>query len=273
MLAGQSPSSNRRLFYRQPMYLRIDLRVAGIRVAVPSTLVDISGGGCQIHSRTMLRPRKRVEFDLPRAEQTDLHLSGTIRKVVYTPVDRMFRYTIEFDGIEERERDLLLRFVIDEQRRGLRTARAAASDIPPANARHMPMTRIQELRSSHRVELNCPVNYTVGDSPTVFTATAIDISAGGLRLIAEQVLRQEWSVTIWFTLSNDALRALHQLRGSDARAMRPFSELKLVARPLGGVKQSRGRFVQSLVFVNPEKSSTDEIMRFVQATRLTTMQH
>ncbi len=255
------------------MYLRIDLRVAGIRVAVPSTLVDISGGGCQIHSRTMLRPRKRVEFDLPRAEQSALSLSGSIRKVVYTPDDRMFRYTVEFDGIEERERDLLLRFVIDEQRRGLRTARAAASDVPPENARRVAMTRIQELRASHRVELNCPVSYSIGDAATIFNATAIDISAGGMRLIAEQVLRQEWDLTVWFTLSNDALRALHQLRGSDARTMRPFSELRLVARPLGGVKQSRGRFVQSLVFVNPEKRSTDEIVRFVQATRLTTMRH
>ncbi len=41
-------SSNGRSFYRQPMYLLIDARVPGVRISIPSTLVDISASGCRI---------------------------------------------------------------------------------------------------------------------------------------------------------------------------------------------------------------------------------
>ena len=269
-MADPADSPNRRLYYRQAMYLRIDVRVAGIRVAIPCTLVDVSGGGCQIHSRTMLKPRAQVQFDLPRPGTHSLPLSGTVRKVTYTPENRTFQYKIEFDTLDRQRRDELLRFVIDEQRRGLKVARTAI-DIVPENARHKPMTRIQELRGSLRVEVNFPVVYNVDGAAASYSGTAIDLSTGGVRVIVDQVLRQEWRLTIRFTPPNDALKALHLQRGGTEPVGRPFPELRLTARPLGGVKQSRGGFVQSLVFVAPEAQMVDEIARFVHATRLTTL--
>ncbi|MDP9024294.1 MAG: PilZ domain-containing protein [Candidatus Eremiobacteraeota bacterium] len=269
-MADPAKPSNRRLYYRQAMYVRIDLRVAGMRVALPCTLVDISGGGCQVHSRTMLKPRTSVEFDLPRPDQSSLLISGAIKKVTYTPENRTFAYTVEFATLDALTRDQLLRFVVDEQRRGLKRARSAP-EVPPENARHKPMTRIQELRGSLRVEVNLPVQYSVDDAAQLYDATAIDVGTGGMRLIVDQVLRQEWHLCIRFTLPNDVLKALHQQRGGTAPALRPFGELRVNARALGGVKQSRGGFIQSLVFSGPDASAIEEIHRFVQATKLTTL--
>lgn len=266
-MAGPAPSTNRRLYYRQPMYLRINLRVAGIRVLVPATLVDISGGGAQIHARTMLKPKASVEFDLPRPGDTALRLTGTIRKVTYTPDNRTFRYAVHFESLESGVREQLLRFVIEEQRRGI----TGSKDAPEATSLKVASTRLRELRSAHRVEVNVPVRYFIGDSLTAQVATAIDIGTGGLRMILDQVLRQEWVVTVRFTLPNETLKVLAQSRVTGGPAMRPFSELKFLARPLSGVKQLRGRFVQSLAFVNPDAEQAAEIDRFVQASRLTTI--
>jgi c-di-GMP-binding flagellar brake protein YcgR len=252
------------------MYLRINLRVAGIRVAIPSTLIDISAGGCQLHARTMLKPRVGIEYDLPRQGRPSLRIAGTIKKVTYTPDDRTFRYAVEFDALDYGVRDELLRFITEEQRRVISGTRGTAPEPTEVADASKTLTRLQELRGAHRVEVNVPVRYTVGDSPSPFSGTAVDISTGGIRVIVDQVLRQEWNVTVRFTLPNEMLKTLAQLRGN-AASMRPFSELKFLARPLGGVKQSRGRFVQSLVFVNPDPQQTDEISRFVQVAKLTTL--
>lgn len=258
MSASPTPT-NRRSFYRQAMYLRIDVRVAGVRIPVPSTLVDISAGGCQIHARTMIKPHVAIEFDLPRVGLPPLRLSGKLRKVTYTASDRTFRYAIEFDSLGDVTRDDLARFIHEEQRRILSISRRGTDDERPK-----PSMRLQELRAHRRIEVNLPVTYTVGDTPGKYEGVAVDVSTGGVRLISDRVLRQEWDVNIRFTLPNDVLRVLHSRSG----AQRPFSELRLVARPLPGVKQTRGRYMQSLVWVNPDPHITDEIRRFVEANTL-----
>ncbi len=255
-------STNRRSFYRQPMYLRIDVRVSGVRIPVPATLVDISAGGCQIHARTMLKPHLSVEFDLPRAGMAPLRLGGKLRKVTYTASDRTFRYAVEFDAVDDLTRDDLARFIHEEQRRSLSSSRRGAEDERPK-----PPTRLQELRAHQRVEVNIPVTYSIGTTPRLLEGVAVDVSTGGLRLISDRVLRQEWDVNIRFTLPNDVLRVLHPRAG----AQRPFSELRLTARPLPGVKQTRGRYMQSLVWVNPDPHVTDEIHRFIEAAQFTSL--
>ncbi|MBV8639712.1 MAG: PilZ domain-containing protein [Candidatus Eremiobacteraeota bacterium] len=255
-------SSNRRSFYRQPMYLRIDVRVTGVRIPIPSTLVDISAGGCQVHARTMLKPHLAIEFDLPRTGMPPLRLAGRLRKVTYTASDRTFRYAVEFDALSDTARDDLARYIHEEQRRSLSLARRGIDEERPK-----PSTRLQELRAHRRVEVNIPVTCTVGTTPGNFEGVAVDVSTGGLRLISDRVLRQEWDVTVRFTLPNDVLRVLH----SRAGVQRPFSELRLVARPLPGVKQTRGRYMQSLVWVNPDPQLTDEIHRFVEAAQYTSL--
>jgi c-di-GMP-binding flagellar brake protein YcgR len=258
-------SSNRRLFYRQPMFVRIDVRAAGLRTPVPATLVDLSAGGCRVEARTMLRPQTAVEFDLPRPHKATLRLPGTLRKVTYIPGERLFRYAIEFDALGGGEREELMRFISEEQRRMLAGKRPGSADGFPSAEPH---PRLQMVRSDFRVEINLPVRYVVGEGTGPFNATAIDVSAGGIRVITDRVLRQEWVVRLSFTLPSDVLRLLQQVRGAEFAGAHPFGEVRVTCRPLAGVRQSRGRYVQSLAFVNPDPEATREINRFVEAARL-----
>jgi hypothetical protein len=210
----------------------------------------------------MLKPHVAIEFDLPRGGMPRLRLAGKLRKVTYTASDRTFRYAIAFDSLSEATRDDLARFIHEEQRRALSLTRRGFEEEGPK-----PPTRLQELRAHRRVEVNIPVSFTVGTTPGMFEGVAVDVSTGGLRLISDRVLRQEWDVNVRLTLPNDVLRVLHARSGSQ----HPFSELRLKARPLPGVKQTRGRYMQSLVWVNPDPHVTDEINRFVEAAQYTSL--
>lgn len=253
--------SNRRLFYRQPMYLRISLRASGIRAPVAATLIDLSGGGGMVTARTMLKTQLAVEFDLPREGRPHLRLPGKIRKVSYSPSERSFQYAVEFETLDHDTHEALLRFIIEEQRRTISISRAGPSKPKLA-------TRLQEQRAHRRIEVNIPVRISLIDVPGSTEAVAIDVSTGGARILIDHVLRQEWTVILKFTLPNEVLRAQQQARGDGGRAAAPFHELKVNARALPGVKQSRGKYIQSLIWVDPDPKITEEISRFVQAAQL-----
>lgn len=256
---SSSGAQNRRSFYRQPMYVRVDLRVAGIRIPIPSTLVDISAGGCQLHARTMLQPHVACEFNLPRDAMPPLRIVGILRKVSYTASDRTFRYAVEFEGLNEETREQLARLIVDEQRRAIAITKRGGED--PARATP---PRLQELRAHRRVEVNIPIRYSVGSHGAVQEAIALDVSTGGLRMLCDQVLRQEWEIVVRFTPPNDVLKTVRSRSGSQ----RPFHEIRITAKSLPGVKQTRGRYMHSLVWVHPDPTVTEEIDRFVEAARL-----
>jgi len=259
--------SNRRLFYRLPMYLRINLRASGIRAPIPATLVDLSGGGGMVTARTMLKTQLAVEFDLPRDGQPHLRLPGKIRKVSYSPSDRSFQYAVEFGTLDDETREALLRFIIEEQRRTISIARRGDGQ----GSKPKLSTRLQEQRAHRRIDVNIPVRISLQDVPGAMEAIAIDVSTGGARILIEHVLRQEWTLALKFTLPDEVLRAQQQSRGSGGRAAAPFQELKVNARVLPGVKQSRGKYIQSLVWVHPDPKVTEEISRFVQAAQLASL--
>ena len=254
--------SNRRVFFRQPMYLRINLRVSGVRAPVPATLIDLSGGGGMITARTMLRPQVAVEFDLPREGQPHLRLPGKVRKVSYSAADRNFKYAVEFEALDDEAREALHRFIIDEQWRTISVARRG--DHATAKPK---LSRLQEQRAHRRIDVNIPVRISLGEVPGVMEAVAIDVSTGGCRILIDHVLRQEWEVTLRFTFPSDVLRA-QQPGQADGRAASPFQELKVNGRALPGIKQQRGKYIQSLVWVHPDPKITQEISRFVQAAQL-----
>jgi len=243
-------ASNRRLSYRQPMTLQVDLRASGMRAPVHATLEDLSGGGGMVASRTALRAQTAVEFDLPRDGQPHLRLPGMIRKVTFMPSDRTFKYAVEFANLDDETQEALHRFVTQQQRRTLSVARRGVE--PKLSGE-----QVSEQRAHRRIDVNVPVQISIGDVPGVIEATLTDVSTGGVRILIDRVLRQEWVVALRFTLSSQVLRS-----GP------PFREIKVNARALPGVKQLRGKYIQSLVWVHPDPAITAEINRFVQAAHL-----
>jgi c-di-GMP-binding flagellar brake protein YcgR len=253
--------SNRRSYFRLPIQIPINLRVSGIKVPVPSTLVDISGGGCQVHGRTAIKEGSPVEFDLPRPGEPPLRLPGTVRKVIYTPGDKIFRYAIEFPAISPSTHDNLLRFIAEEQRREIARKRGHELSGKLSNRPS------REHRSHTRVDIELPIRYNLVGAPTQFSAIAIDISTGGMRILTERVLRQEWTITVRFTLPNDPAKEVLKRRGHDPREHKDFMELRMDAKALPGLKESRGQYIQALIWVDPDPVATDEIQRFVNLVR------
>jgi len=246
------------------MLTRISLRVSGVRAPVAAMLVDLSGGGGMVTARTMLKHHSAVEFDLPRDGMPHLRLAGRIRKVNFIPGERTFKYAIEFEGQDEDEREALLRFIIEEQRRTISVAKRGDDETQKTK----PSTRLQEQRAHRRIDVNIPVRISIRDVPGVMEAIAIDVSTGGARILIDHVLRQEWLVTLRFTLPNDVLKLMHEKHARGGRANNPFEEIKIDARALPGVKSQRGKYIQSLVWVHPDPALTAEINRFVQASQL-----
>src|SRR5208283_3194855 len=102
------------------------------------------------------------------------------------------------------------------------------------------------------------VRINIVDVPGSMEATLIDVSTGGARILIDHVLRQEWVVTLRFTLPGELLK----------RDAEQFKEMRINARALPGIKQLRGKYVQTLAWVHPDPMATAEINRFVQAAHL-----
>jgi hypothetical protein len=225
-------SGNRRLYYRHPMNLQLVLRVAGARAPVTGTLLDVSGGGAMLSSKTALRASTQVEFDLPRPGMPVLRLPGTIRKVTYNS-DRSFRYAIEFT-LHNETREELLRFISDQQRLARR----------PDDGRPAPQAAASDLRAHRRVDVSIPVLIGISEQARAIEATIVDLSSGGARVAVDHVLRQEWTLTLRFFLDRE--------------------EVTLNATVLPGVKQLRGQYVQSIAWIHPDPTITAKISRFVR---------
>lgn len=244
-------AQNKRASYRQPMYTPIHLRVTELRETLPATLVNISGGGCRIAAAVLVQTRFPVRFNLPRPGLTDLVLTGTIRRIRHAKHDRTYHYGVAFQIADESERDELLRFVGEEQLRALKGTRASAG--PPPRPK-----RLLEQRSCARTVASFPVRYTVPEQPGVtHEALALDLSTGGMRIVTDRILRREWNINVNISLPSEGLRTAA-----------PFMPLSLLASPLPGIRNSRGRYVHSLSFQNPSAAAIDEILRFIRANEL-----
>lgn len=254
-----SGAQNRRTHFRLPVMVRVDLRVAGNRAPIPATLIDISAGGCQLQGRTTVHADLACEFNLPRDHMPPLRVSGMLRKVTYHSSDKSFRYAVEFSHLSEAAREDLARFIHEEQRKVLALRRGEPVNPTPKPQR-------SDLRADRRVDVNIPVHYSVGMSGAAHEAIAIDVSTGGLRMLCDRVLRQEWEIVVRFTPPSEVLKLLQRRNGDGS--MRPFQEVRLTAKALPGVKETRGKYQHSLVWVNPDPQATHEINRFVEAVRL-----
>jgi hypothetical protein len=251
--------ANRRAYFRQALYVQVDLRASGMRWGVPSILVDVSGGGCQITSRLMLHPRASVEFDLPAGGRS-ISLAGVVTKVRYTPVDRMFHYGIGFMEIPERERESLMRYLSGEQRRVLEANRKRHT-APGSSFRRAETER----RQTARARVHFPIVYTISGVSSTFDANALNIGTGGIRLAIDRVLRTEWALELRITLPSEVLRMAQQV-GAKIRDARPFRTLRVTARPLPGVLRARDHYVQRLAFVHPSRDVVAELQRFLDAS-------
>lgn len=258
-VAQQSPSQTQqqnRKFFRLPVKIDIEMQVASVAVPVPSTLADISEGGCRIVARAMLKKDSAIAFALPRSGKTPLKLNGVIKAVDFKSANRTFDYRVQFSALRPADRDEVYQYIVEQQRRSAKAAEAASA---PARASHAPSGSIAK-RGAYRVQRLFPCRYVIAGQRSSSPATVLDVSAGGMRVAFDKPLGLERSVDLKFTLPNDVLAVL---KGS-----RQFVELSSRATVLPGGSMQKGRFLASVSLVNPAPFVIEEIARYVHAAQL-----
>ncbi|GAC1391592.1 MAG: hypothetical protein NVSMB31_09130 [Vulcanimicrobiaceae bacterium] len=276
----------KRDFFRVPLRLRIDVD-AGMSVPLPAMLVDISGGGCLIASRIMVEAGQTVSYTLRRGDgKPDLHLGGVIRTKRYAEAEHIYFYGVKFDEMKAAEHDVLLQEISYLERRLIVHKRGEA-DSPAKKAPAVALTasskkKAQQARSAFRVSWPFQMTYTVPGLPGIHRATALDTSAGGMRIATDMVLRREWVLELTFTMPAQVLEVLEQHESVNTSELfgnryalkskvikqRPFAPITVRAHVVPGIQESRGRYVHGISFKDADHLVREEITRFVHAAQL-----
>jgi c-di-GMP-binding flagellar brake protein YcgR len=264
---------NKRSGYRQQLELPAQLHVAGMRMAVHATLVNVSVTGCRFRSWVALERGARVQFDWPH-EGPALHLAGEIVTREASREGAAFEYGIAFSDLTPAECDLLAKEINEAQRREAlnRSLQAKALDVSPAELNR---------RQSYRAHAEFPVEL-IFDDRTVHPVgvTATDIGSGGLRVVLDRELTEREELTVRFRLSGDVLKIFPPgvteefvetpfgMRKRTKNHRRPFEEMRLRARVAARLKDWCGRPAYGIAFVEVDAYTREEIARFIHAVQL-----
>jgi hypothetical protein len=264
---------NKRSGYRQHLDLPVQFRVAGIRLTVGGTIVNVSISGCRFRSWIAIDRGAQVEFDWPR-EGVHLHLAGAIVTRETSREGAAFEYGVEFTELSPVQSDLLAKEINEAQRREAlnRSMQARALELSPSE---------RNRRQSYRAHTEFPVDLIFDDRKTApLTVTATDISAGGLRVVLDRELTEREELTVRFRLSADVLKIFPQgeieefvqtpfgVRKHSKNRRRPFEEMRLRSRVAARLKDWCGRPAYGIAFIEIDAYTREEIARFIHAVQL-----
>ena len=279
---------NKRNFFRVPLRLKIDVN-AGLPIMLPALLMDISGGGCQIASRILVEQGQTIHYNLRRGEgKTDLRLAGIIRSKRYSEAEHIYFYGVKFEGIKDADHEALLQEITALERRiimhkrGETEALQAAKKPPPKIAvTAAGKKNAAQARGAFRVAWPFQATFKIPGIPGVHRATSLDISAGGMRIATDMILRREWVLELTFTMPAQVLDVLAHSEPVTASPLfnrlgeqkkvikqRPFAPITVHCNVVPGVQESRGRYVHGISFKDADHLMKEEITRFVHAAQL-----
>lgn len=228
--------TDRRKYPRTPVTGAIELRAAGIEVAVTANLRDISAGGCALESRVALQATTALRIELPIPGGKPLVLDANVLRISSNAAERTYRYGVRFRVETATLRDNLLTYI---QRYCVRSE-AASSD--------------------RRERAGVDVKFMVTISPPgvpLFNAMAISLGTGGIRIASDRILRQEWMMKIDMKLPGGMIGA---------------PALTMTGRARPGAKPVRGSYVQDVDFVEPSLRAIAEIDRAMAELRRSSKQ-
>jgi c-di-GMP-binding flagellar brake protein YcgR len=282
----QTQAQSRRSHFRIPLRTPIQME-AGLPVLVPAMLLDLSGGGAQLASRIAVEANRRVSFRYKRAEKPDLVLTGSVASRRYAGAQHIYYYGVKFEGLSESVHDQLVQEIVAAerkiimQRRGERDLKVEQSKVANVPGKGNALLNPEANRTSYRVAWTFPVEYTIKGIPGTHRATAADISAGGMQVATDMILRREWSLQLHFTLPETVLEVLAQHQPVSTSVLgsryaektkvtkqKPFPPMTVKAEVTPGIQQSRGRYVHGLKFKDVDPLVREELLRFVHAAQL-----
>lgn len=288
VVPGQK-KENKRSFFRVPLRIKIDVN-AGLPIMLPALLMDISGGGCQIVSRISVEVGAPVTYNLRRSDgKSDLRLCGVIRSKRYSESEHIYFYGVEFEGLKDADHEALLQEItvlerrIIMHKRGETEAAQAAKKAPPPKIALTAAGKksAAQARGAFRVAWPFQMTFKIPRIPGVHRATSLDISAGGMRIATDMILRREWVLELTFTMPAQVLEVLAHSepvatsplfsRSTEQKKFvkqRPFAPITVHCTVVPGVQESRGRYVQGIAFKDADHLIKEEITRFVHAAQL-----
>ena len=112
----------RRQYYRMDCMLSFQYKDDVEEEWHQGVILDISGGGIRFTSRTKLEEKKgiisHVLLKMIENIEEELYLSGVIIASVPAELDpTLFENRVEFDGIDSFEREIIIKFIFEEERR------------------------------------------------------------------------------------------------------------------------------------------------------------
>jgi c-di-GMP-binding flagellar brake protein YcgR len=272
---GSTGRNNQRQYYRQSIELPIAIEVAGLPAPVYGTLINISETGCRLRSLILIDREREVEFELKRPGHPAILLKGLVVTRATPEKGGGYEYGVSFARMTPTERAALAREILEMQRR---EATVRADKRQPAAPLPVPKTTKQR-RSSVRTMVEFAIRYRSGNKPTV-TASANDVSTGGLRLMTSEPLAIGTTLELRFTLPNNFLHVYppagerveispfgpRRVRIPDNR--RPFEEMTVHGRVVSKFQPTRGREVFGVQFTDVDGYQREEIARFTHAVQL-----
>lgn len=111
----------RRQYYRMDCMLAFHYKDDAEDIWIDGTILDISGGGIRFTSSTQLEGKKgivnHIILSFPE-EESHLYISGLIiESIPLKGNELLFENRVEFDMISNEDRETIIRFIFDEERR------------------------------------------------------------------------------------------------------------------------------------------------------------
>ena len=255
---------NRRSDYRLPVEVGVQLHVAGVRMTVPATMLNISSTGARVRSWVLLRRGAPLRFDWA-GEHAVLEIQGTIVARSACSKGAAYEYGISFAGLDDAKREALAREI--EEARESRFGVAPPRENVSANR-----------RQSERAGAQFPVALVFEEQHLVLDATATEVSAGGLRVSCAQPFLHAGDLPIVrFRLPDDALRASPEsgtqrllmtpygLVRRESNERRPFEEISVRSRVASRLNDAAGNPAYGISFVEIDPYTREEISRYMHA--------
>ena len=265
-------ANNKRASFRQSVEMPVEMRVSGMPVTVRGTLMDISAEGGRIRSLIALEKNATIRFEFARPGKT-LELRGKIASRKKIVGQAFYEYGIAFDKVNHAANDALVVEIMEFQRRAAaeRTEVKDTANVPPG-----------QKRGAYRAMVGFKLKYRRDGRPGATDAEANDISAGGLRLICNEPFPKDVNLTLEFTLPNHVLSAVSanvapdpspfgkrgELRPKPKDPRRPFEPMVIKAKVAARLKDSSGRIVLGIQFLDADAFTREEIARYIHAAQL-----
>lgn len=248
----------------------VKMRLRGVQEPVQATLLHIALAGCRLRSWMLMERGTAVSFEWRLGSGKLLDLCGVVA-ARYAPRNGGvgFEYALALEQLPAEDADALAREAAMLARR---TASARSYDTA--------LVDISQF-TGYRVPHDFAVTYRPDDLRAApRSAQACDVMGNGLRLHCAEPLKANDVIHLHITLPAHVL-SIHKGKDDDLvigpfgyrrvplkSLRRPFAGLRLKARVLGKVSDSRRRAAYDVEFLDVDGMAREELARYIHASQL-----